>query len=105
MTRSRCRDSSVGIKTRLRTKRQRNQGLIPGSGKKFSLPYSVQTRSDAHPASHPRGTGAVSPGVKRLRGEAKYSPPSSSEVNNGGAIPPFLHTPSWHNAQLINAQG
>jgi hypothetical protein len=27
--------------------------------------------------------------------EAEHSPPSSAEVKNGEAVPPFLHKPSW----------
>jgi hypothetical protein len=35
------------------------------------------------------------PAVKRPGREADQSPPSSDEVNNGGVIHPFPHTPSW----------
>jgi hypothetical protein len=59
--------------------------------KTFSLLHSVQTGTQAHPASYPIGTGAISPGVKRPGREADHSPPSSAEVNNGGAIPPPPH--------------
>jgi hypothetical protein len=38
------------------------------------------------------GTGGSFPGVKREKYEADSSPPSSAEVKNGGAVPPFLHT-------------
>jgi hypothetical protein len=31
---------------------------------------------------------AFSQGIKRLKREANHSPPSSTEVKNGGAIPP-----------------
>jgi hypothetical protein len=30
--------------------------------------------------------------------EADFSPTSSVEVKNGGAIPPLLHMSSWHSA-------
>jgi hypothetical protein len=33
--------------------------------------------------------------------EADHPPPSSAEITNGRAIPPLLHTSSWHGAQLI----
>jgi hypothetical protein len=39
--------------------------------------------------------------LKQLSHEADYSPPSSGEVKNGGATPPFSNIPSWHSAQLI----
>jgi hypothetical protein len=38
----------------------------------------------------------LSPGVKRLEGEAEHSPPTNAEVKNGVAILPLPHTSSWH---------
>jgi hypothetical protein len=38
--------------------------------------------------------GALFPGVKRLGREADHSPPSSSEVKNGGAVPPLPYLSS-----------
>jgi hypothetical protein len=35
------------------------------------------------------------PGVKRPGCEAAHSSPSSTEIKNGGAIPPFPHMSSW----------
>jgi hypothetical protein len=84
--------SSVGIATGL-TARVRFPAVHD-----FSLPHSVQTDSGAHPASYPMGTGALSPGVKRLGCEAGHSAPSSTEVKHGGAIPPLPHMSSWHSA-------
>jgi hypothetical protein len=58
----------------------------------FSLFHSIQTCSAAHPASYRMGTGGVSHwGVKRQGREADHSPPSSTEVKNGGAIPLLPH--------------
>jgi hypothetical protein len=54
----------------------------------FSLLHSVQTDSEAHPASCPMGTGDLSPGVKRQWREADHSPPSSAEVRN---VEVYLH--------------
>jgi hypothetical protein len=45
--------------------------------------------------------GALSLGVKRPGPEADHSPPSGSEVKNGGAMHPLPHTSSWCVAQLI----
>jgi hypothetical protein len=53
------------------------RGSISGSGKTFS--------------SIPQRPGR---GVKRPGREAGHSPPSSAEVKNGGAIPPFPHMSS-----------
>jgi hypothetical protein len=39
-----------------------------------------------------RVPGAFSLGVKRPGREADYSPPTSAEFKNGGAIPPIPHT-------------
>jgi hypothetical protein len=40
--------------------------------------------------------GALSPGVKLPGREADPSPPSNTEVKNGGAIPLLFHMSSWH---------
>jgi hypothetical protein len=37
-------------------------------------------------------------GVKRPGHVGHHTPPSSAEVNKGGAIPPFPHISSWHSA-------
>jgi hypothetical protein len=62
----------------------------------ISLLNSVQTGSGAHSASYVMGTGALSPGVKRLGRKTDQSPPCSVEVN-GGAIPPLRrnHRPAF----------
>jgi hypothetical protein len=62
----------------------------------FSLLHSAQAGSGADSASYPMGTGGSFPRGKGH--EADSSPPSSAEVRNGGAIPPFHHMSSWHNA-------
>jgi hypothetical protein len=44
---------------------------------------SVQTSSEAHPVSYPKGTGDPLPGGKAWPWrDADYSPPSSAEVKN-----------------------
>jgi hypothetical protein len=40
-------------------------------------------------------------GVKQLGCENEHSPPSSAEVNNGGAISPLPRVFSWYSAELI----
>jgi hypothetical protein len=45
----------------------------------------------------------ISPGVKRQGRETGNSPSSSVEVKNGGAIPPFPETFSWHRDSLFFA--
>jgi hypothetical protein len=65
----------------------------------LSLLHSVQTGSGAHPASIQWVPGALYPGAKRPgREETDYSPSSSAEVKNGGAIPPLPNTTSWRGA-------
>jgi hypothetical protein len=61
-----------------------------GGARYCSLVHSVQTGSGAHP-----------PGVKRMGREDDHSPPSRSEVKNGGAILPLPHSYSWCSAYLI----
>jgi hypothetical protein len=41
---------------------------------------------------------AISLELKQPGCEANRSPPSSEELNNGGAVPPLLHASSWRNA-------
>jgi hypothetical protein len=84
------RDSSVSIVTRLRVG-QPELDFRPGL-RCFSLRYSVQTGSGAHPALSqlvPR----VSPWVKRPGREADHSPPPSAEVKNAWrciSTPPYV---------------
>jgi hypothetical protein len=63
---------------------------------RISLLYSSQTSSGAHLASYPMGTSTISPGVMQTKHDADHSPPSSTKVKNGGAIPLFPPMPSWH---------
>jgi hypothetical protein len=69
------------------------------SGARLLLLHSIQIGSDAHPASYPMGTEGFSPGVKQPGREANNSPPSSTEVKNGGAIPPL---PICHHGVMLN---
>jgi hypothetical protein len=69
--------------------------LIPCSGKVFLL--SIESRPALGPTQlHVQWV----PWIKRPRREADLYP-STAEVKNGGNIPPLHHTPSWHDAQLI----
>jgi len=59
----------------------------------FSLRHRIQAGSGAHLASFPRGTGALSPGVKRPGHEANNSPSPSAEVKNAWSYaftPPYV---------------
>jgi hypothetical protein len=62
---------------------------FPTGARDFSLLRNVHTGSGAHPASYPMGSVGCFPGVKRQGREADFSPPSTVEVMNGGAIPPL----------------
>jgi hypothetical protein len=55
----------------------------------FSLLHSVQTDSGTRPASYPIGTAGSYTGVKRQKREADHSPPSSTDVKKGRAVPPL----------------
>jgi hypothetical protein len=73
-------------------------GFDSRHGQKFSLLYSFQIGSGAHPASCPVGTGGCFPGVKWPGSDLDHSPPFSAGVKNGGAISPLPHMSSWHGA-------
>jgi hypothetical protein len=61
---------------------------IPCRDKIFFRPYSVETGSEAHPASYPMFTGAFFTEGQVTR--ALSSPlTSSAEVENCGALPPL----------------
>jgi hypothetical protein len=55
------------------------------------FPHSVQSDSGAHSAD-------IQWGVKRPVFEADHSPLSSTEVKNGGTIPPLYDTSLWCDA-------
>lgn len=72
---------------RIRVGRQRNSGLISGSGSFFSPP-NVQTLSGSHPAFYSVVTwGLFIPGC-----EADYSLQSSAKVKNAWS---YISTPSY----------
>jgi hypothetical protein len=70
-------------------RRPKNQGCSHNRGKKCSCLHSVQSDPEAHPASYPMSTGGFSLGVMWGRHDANHSPASTSDVKNGGAIPPL----------------
>jgi hypothetical protein len=81
------------------------QNSIPGSGKRF---FSVPQRPDRLLRPNQWVQRAIFLGVKCPGREADYSHPSSAEVKNDGAVPPFsirLHgmVPYvYHNAVSLN---
>jgi hypothetical protein len=48
--------------------------------------------------------GSPTPAVERHVREADHSPPSLTEVKNGGAVPLFPHTSSCRDTELIKAR-
>jgi hypothetical protein len=69
------------------------QDSVPGRGKEF---VSSRQRPDRPPVQWVRG--ALTPGVKRPGREANHSPPSSTEVKNGGVTPPLPNMSSRRGA-------
>jgi hypothetical protein len=63
--------------------------LSPSRVKNFL--HVIQTGSGAHPASHPMGTGALFPGVKRQKREADHSPATSADQEN---VDLYIHSPT-----------
>jgi len=68
---------------------------FPAGTRGFPLLQSVQTFSEAHPASCSNDAGGSSSKVKRLGREADRSPPSSAGVKNEWSCNPLPYTPSW----------
>jgi hypothetical protein len=66
-------------------------GLISSEGNNFT--FSTASKLALRPTQFPIQwvLGAPSLGVKWQGHEADHSPPSSAEVKNGGALPPFPH--------------
>jgi hypothetical protein len=85
----------VGVGIAQSAKRRAIEVQLLAEAKDFSLLRGVQTGSGSHLASHTMRIGGPFPGVKRPGLEADHSPPSSSDVKNGGAILPLPHTSSW----------
>jgi hypothetical protein len=65
-------------------------GFDSWQGQEASLD-SVQTGYGAHLVPHTIGTGSSYLRSKATGVDTGHSPPSSAEVNNGGAIPPLTH--------------
>jgi hypothetical protein len=73
-----------------------HRGSVPGrdsDGIFFSSPQRPD-RLWGHPVSYPMGSGAFSPGVKRLGREADHSPSSKAEVTNAWSYTSIPDTPS-----------
>jgi hypothetical protein len=70
--------------------RDRLWAVIPTRKLKPYLLYNGQTGSRVHPVSYLIGTVCSLPGGKAAGGKTDYTPPSSAEVKDGGAIPTLL---------------
>jgi hypothetical protein len=81
------RGSSVSIATRLRAGQPKIHGSIPEEIFLFYITFGLTLRSTQPLIEW--GLGAVSLKVKWQKREADHSPPSRTEVKNGGAIPPL----------------
>jgi hypothetical protein len=68
---------------------------FPTGVRDFSLVRSVLTDTGVHQTFNPMGTGGSLPRVKLPGREADHSPPSSTEVKNGRAIPPLPSKSSY----------
>jgi hypothetical protein len=80
-------DSSVGLATGYGLD---GRGSFPGRGKRFVSSPQRPDRLWGPPSHLTNGyRGAFSLVVKRPGSKADYSPPSSVEIKNDGAIPPF----------------
>jgi hypothetical protein len=77
-------DSSVGIVTD-------GRGSNPGRGKIFLFSTSSTPAPGPNQPPIQWVSEAIFQGVERSERKADYSPPSSAEVKNDGAIPPLPH--------------
>jgi hypothetical protein len=86
------RGSSVGIATGYGLK-----GRVRFLAGLTDFLYSTAFRPALRPTQLPvqMVLGALSPGAQRRVREANYSPPTSAEVKNAGAVPPLLYTSLW----------
>jgi hypothetical protein len=73
---------------------------LPGTASGFSSLSNIQASSGAHPASYSLGTEDSFLRSKAVR-TWSWPPPSSAEVKNGGAVPPFPHISLWLDIYLI----
>jgi hypothetical protein len=73
---------------------------FPAGAGNFSLRSHVQTRSVAHPASYPMGSGGYFPGIKRPECEAGHLPLSSADVKEGVEL--YLHSPKCLHSVMLN---
>jgi hypothetical protein len=87
-------DSSVGIATRLWAGQLRNQDLIPGKGRSFSVLHRLALRPTQPTVQ--LIPGALSLGVKQVGHEADCSLLSSAEVKNKHCYMSIPHMSSWH---------
>jgi len=72
----RSQDSSFGIVTSQLAGWRRNQDSIPRRGKNSFLLHSINTGSEAHPASYP------SPGGEQPGHTAEHSSPCNAKIMN-----------------------
>jgi hypothetical protein len=68
-------------------------GSVLGRGK-FSPLHSVQSSPDDHSASYLLGTSVFLLGAKLPGRGADKSPPSNTEIEDCGVLPPLLYTSS-----------
>jgi hypothetical protein len=83
------RESSVGISTCYSLK---VPGSIPGKAILY-LFHSFQIECEPHIQ---KASEAIFQGLKRQGRETNRPFPSSAEVKNDGAIPPFANVSSWY---------
>jgi hypothetical protein len=89
-------DSTVGTATDYRLD---DRGSILGrDGRFLSFPQRPHWLWGSPSLLSNRYRGALSWGAKRSMGEADHSSPSSAEVKNDDAIPPFSHMSPWRDA-------
>jgi hypothetical protein len=93
--RKKSRVSSVGIATSYELN---GRGSIPGRGKVFLISIASRPALESTQPPIQWVPESLSSKLKWLGREADHSPPSSSDVRNGGAVTPLPNMSSWHSA-------
>jgi hypothetical protein len=97
---TRSHDGSLGIATNYRLD---GQGWIRGRARFFSTPQHLNWLRGPPSLLFNVYWWLFPWGVKQQGSEDDHSPPSSTKVKNGGAVPQLTHISSWHCAYcLIN---
>jgi hypothetical protein len=76
-------------------------GFNSWQGQELFFSHNIQTALGAYPSSYTIETRDCFTRIEWQGCKADYTPTSSAELKNSGAIPPFPHMSSGYNALFI----